>query len=154
MTTNVYANEIAQLKTAHKAAMAKNSEGGRAEALKEVLRESIRLEGVLRGTVDYKDAKALTASADKAVRDLPTKGILASLGVTSFECDEGTAKLTSERYIDWVAFYRDHPQDLLEVLPGLLEGAKLNEEAITDPLTKERLEAYIGTKDGSLRYSH
>lgn len=154
MTTNVYANELAQLKTAHKAAMARYSEGGRAEGLKEVLRESIRLEGVLRESAEYKDAKALANATDKAVRDLPTKGILATLGVTSFECEEGTAKLTSERYIDWVAFYRDHPQDLLAVLPGLLEGAKLNEEAITDPLAKDRLKAYTMTKDGSLRYSH
>lgn len=154
MNTNVYANEIAQLKNAYKAAMAKYSEEGRSDALRVVLQESIRLEGALRETVDYKNAKTLTASADKAVRDLPTKGILTSLGVTSFRCEEGAAKLTSERYIDWVAYYRDHPQDLLEVLPGLLDGAKLNEEAITNPLAKKRLQAYIGTKDGSLRYSH
>lgn len=154
MNTNVYANEIDQLKNAYKAAMARHSEEGRSDALKVVLQESIRLEGIIRGSVDYKNAKALTASADKLVHDLPTKGALNSMGVTSFQCDDGVAGLTSEKYTDWVAFYRDHPQDLLEVLPGLLDGAKLNEGAITDPLVKERLESYRMTKDGALRYKH
>ncbi len=150
-----YTNEIAQLKTAFKAAVARNSEAGRKEALAVVVKESIRLEGVIRGSEEYAEAKAVVNAADRQVRDLPTKGALEAMEVTSFECEEGTAKRSVEEYTDWLAFIEQYPQEFRELIPILFaNNPKLNEAGVTDPVQKARIESCHRTKAGSLLYRH